>query len=336
MSLSKVFNSYSSIENSYKDKFINQILTKGFHTQEWVKTEKIHGCNFSAIITGQSEIQWCRRNDILKPGENFNNYKKISQRYTEDLKDIFFALKTQHKNLCSIQVYGELFGGIYNHPNVSSVPGVSAVMKGINYNPDIDWIIYDILLTNLEGDKIKSSYLDYKNLTQLVDRYAKTLRYLPPEYGTFEELMSHPEVFPTTIPTFYGLPEIKDNMAEGFVIKPVVSQSFPTGVRVIVKKKNPKFLEVKKMPKSQPKTSQTEVDSFMKQIIPYLTIPRIQSVVSKMTEAERKQLQKVSGLLIKDALKEAELQVPLKIKKEVNFAMNKYVIPMIVNVLKEQ
>jgi hypothetical protein len=39
----------------------------------WVMTEKIHGSNFSFIYNG-IVLQCARRNDILKPGENFHNY----------------------------------------------------------------------------------------------------------------------------------------------------------------------------------------------------------------------------------------------------------------------
>jgi hypothetical protein len=43
------FKKYNSIENSYREKFLEKIKSIVPPTEKWVVTEKIHGSNFSFI-----------------------------------------------------------------------------------------------------------------------------------------------------------------------------------------------------------------------------------------------------------------------------------------------
>jgi hypothetical protein len=45
------FQKFSSIENVYRTKFLNQIIEQGKSSGEWVVTEKIHGClTYDALV----------------------------------------------------------------------------------------------------------------------------------------------------------------------------------------------------------------------------------------------------------------------------------------------
>lgn len=44
------FKKYNSIENSYRQKFLNYIVEQGKAAGEWTVSEKVHGANFSFVV----------------------------------------------------------------------------------------------------------------------------------------------------------------------------------------------------------------------------------------------------------------------------------------------
>ena len=81
-----MFEKYSSLENHYNGKFIEKIRGAGFdmHTVEWVAREKIHGTNFSVIIT-PTEIVPAKRTGFVLEGESFFGHED----YHEEVQEFF-------------------------------------------------------------------------------------------------------------------------------------------------------------------------------------------------------------------------------------------------------
>ena len=64
------FTKYSSIENSYREKYINQIIEQGYANEEFVVSSKTDGANFSFIYDGK-EVEVASRTQIVD-GTFFN------------------------------------------------------------------------------------------------------------------------------------------------------------------------------------------------------------------------------------------------------------------------
>ncbi|MCO0615492.1 hypothetical protein M8756_19695, partial [Lutimaribacter sp. EGI FJ00015] len=83
-----MFEKYSTLENHYNGKFIERIRNAGFDVSEtWVAREKIHGTNFSVIVTKDS-IQPAKRTGPILPAEDFFGYMVIMGRYNESFKAV--------------------------------------------------------------------------------------------------------------------------------------------------------------------------------------------------------------------------------------------------------
>jgi len=85
------------------------------------------------------------------------------------------AIKGQYPNVEAVTIYGELFGGlefsrfiffssfflkkyfkiigVYEHPNITSIPGVIPVQREIQYSPNLHFKAFDILVIANQGEK---------------------------------------------------------------------------------------------------------------------------------------------------------------------------------------
>ena len=88
------FTKYSSIENSYREKEIERIITNGFANKdiEWVVTEKIHGCfeKNQKVLTknGYKKISKINENDFVLSFNHKNGkfeYKKVKKSINRNL-----------------------------------------------------------------------------------------------------------------------------------------------------------------------------------------------------------------------------------------------------------
>lgn len=90
---------YPSIENDYREKLVDRIKVH-FDDDDWIATEKIHGANFSAIVstdseTGEIRVVYAKRSGVIAPHEKFFNHRRIDERHRaafvirEFLKDAF-------------------------------------------------------------------------------------------------------------------------------------------------------------------------------------------------------------------------------------------------------
>jgi len=268
---------YSSIENTYREEFIQLIKTEGKEAGQWVVTEKIHGGQLALYYDG-SEFKASTRTAFLTPGMDFFNYEKVVAANADKVKEIYRILASERGDISLVIVYGELFGGDYPHPDVPKVKNAKRLQKGVFYHPDNLFYAFDI--------RVNGRFLTVDEANRLFEAagmfYAK-----PILRGTFEECLNHPNKFPSKISEWLGLPPLQDNIAEGIVIKPVNPEFLQIGERVILKSKNEKFEErksIKKRPKKQGAEITGSGEQLLEELLSLVTENRLQNVLSKQGE----------------------------------------------------
>lgn len=331
------FTKYSEIENTYRNDEIERIRSHGFDAPsiKWGVTEKVDGSNLSFWVS-PDYIRVAKRSQFLSPGEIFYNHNVILEKYQTDFYNIYQIIRAQYGQYFPyIIIYGEIFGGSYNHPDVSKDNTARKVQNRIQYCPWNDYYVFDIAFPDSNTDKIVFLTTDEFNFacanTNLL--YAKTLF-----SGTFDECLSFNKEFITTIPKILNLPEIENNYAEGVVIKPDIPLSFRNGRRVILKNKIDKFSEITKT-KKEKKPLLPEVSEYIEYIKDYITESRYISVVSKIGEVSFDNFGEIIKNYSEDVLNEFIKDYPdfetldKDIKKQITKEMNKIISPLIRNQL---
>lgn len=316
-----MFKKYSSLENHYNNKFIEKLRTNGLTGGEWVAREKIHGTNFSLIIE-RDAVTCAKRTGPILPAEDFYGYEIVLKNYADSIKSVQHLIESI--NYQSYQIYGEFAG-----------PGIQ---KNVDYG-DKDFYVFDIRVTKEDGTE--SVLTDTLMEAFCIIHKFKVAPCLAT--GSFEDLIKLPNDFDSVVPDYNfavdnaGLtianstdfiPKVEGKVftAEGFVLKPDVPTWLPNGNRVAIKCKNSKFSEKKKSDKpikAAVVLSQDDMD-LMWQFTDYVTVNRINNVISKIGEVSKKDFGKVMGLTVQDILEEAareELELtdaenPVEVKKQ--------------------
>jgi Rnl2 family RNA ligase len=282
------FNEYQHMENDYKFLKLNDVKNiLSDNTLQFVALEKIHGTNFSFICDGINVLP-CRRTDILKLEDNFFNYQTIFNKYKKDVMCLFEIVKNLikdkfDKNITQIQLYGELYGGLY--PNVKKIIGSKMVQKGIYYSNTNDFMAFDIKYKYIEENKIKSTFLDWDYFLQSI--YLTSIPIVPILLnGGWDEISKLNPKFESIVYKKHNLPKIDNNFSEGFVIKPTKEIIFgEDNTRLIWKFKNPSFLEIistndKKISTISPKI----VNSNLTKLEKYVNENRYNNIKAKVLE----------------------------------------------------
>ncbi len=321
------FKKFNSIENSYQSDFIKSIYDNGFGEEKFVVQEKIHGANFSFITNGK-EIITAKRTELIEENENFYNSLKIKKKYESKLIALFENI-SKERNLKTLTVFGEIFGGGYPHKKIQKNETAKLVQRGIYYNPDNDFFAFDILINNEE-------YLDINTTNKLFEKfdfiYAKTLF-----KGSLKDCLEYPNKFKTTIPKEYGLPELDGNICEGVIIRPLKPLFFNNGSRVIVKNKNEDWAEnnnyidteiLKNLLHEEEELSEN-AEKICEEVYKYISTNRLSNVISKIGEVNpKKDFGKVLGLFSKDILLDFFKEYQSKydaLEKHESKAINKFV-----------
>jgi len=300
------FRKYTSIDSAYRQKTIDFIVDQSLTGGEWIVTEKLHGSNFS-IWTDGIEIQYAKRTGFIQPTERFYGYERVVPSLESKMKELYNRLAVADKKTIVV-LYGELYGGSYPHPNVSSVQGATSVQKGVWYNPDNGFYAFDLMILQEtktgEGHK---EIVDYNRFEILMEDmgffYAKKLF-----IGTFNECLDYSNEFQTTIPDILGLPKIEGNICEGVVIKPVVPTFFGSGERVILKNKNERWAEKGKKVKVKTQFNfSPEAQDVLDELKSMITENRLRNVLSKIGPIGQKEFGKLLGEVNKDVLVEFNL-----------------------------
>lgn len=289
-----MFVKYTSIENSYREEFLDRIKSHGFWGQEYVVQEKIHGANFSFYTENGIDFKSAKRSGTIEVGEKFHNYELILEQLKPNLIRIWDELKIKYPTLKQMNIFGELMGGSYPHKSVPQDNHSARVQKGIFYSPKNIFYAFDILINGdqfLPIDEI-NYFFEKENLL-----HAKTLF-----RGSLKECLKYPNSFNSTIPAELGLPELENNICEGVIIKPVEPCFFKNGVRVILKNKNERWSENTKFHKTIKKVEPLpeKVVKLQEAILTYATENRLNNVISKIGEINYQDFGRVLGLFNKD------------------------------------
>ncbi len=236
-----------------------------FNKVKWVVLEKVHGSNFSIYCDGK-KTRFGKRSAFLEPNEWFYNYETIRDRLTEQaLSLINTRLKKEYKDMQYCIIYGELLGGFYPQDETQWKGPVEAkrinsrnecllalsdraIQEGIYYSPNVEYIGYDIVIIDSDGQAI------FMNYDQVMSHLkAIGMHYLEPLLiSSFTNAMKYNLNFDSKVAVDLfkqrKLPS-GTNIAEGVVIKPLdgslrILDKKDNDVRCMVKLKNPQFLEI--------------------------------------------------------------------------------------------
>ena len=291
------FKKYNSIENSYRTSYIKKVIYSGLNDGEWCVTEKVDGANYSFSYDGQ-ELKHARRSDFISELESFMGSVEVNKKYDDMIKRIYSILIDLKYKFESFTVYGEIFGGIYRHEDVSPVNNAKVVQHRINYCPHNDFYAYDLTIDDCYIPRDQA----YKIFESVGLIYAKPLF-----IGTFDKCLKYKNDYQTTIPSIFNLPEIENNITEGNVIAPWNNVKYFKDERVIIKNKNKLFSEkMKTKHKTTKEVKQLSENglSVYHELLSYLNESRVSSVVSKIGIISTKDFGKIMKLVRADMFEE--------------------------------
>lgn len=298
------FKKYSSIENHFNREFMEHVVEQMPQDLQYVVQEKVHGANTSFLCDG-NEVKFAKRTSMLEDEEKFYDYPELLEAYKDKVLNLFARVKSQHSEVVTISVFGEMFGGLYPHNDVKTNRKLTLIQKGVCYTPEHEFYGFDIYLSDGEN----GWYLPVDEVNEIFEAegffYAKTLF-----RGTLAECLKYPNAFPSKISEWLGLPAIEDNICEGIVIRPVTPMYLRNGSRVLIKSKNERFAEKKSVKKRNKLFAEhvpysDELKSLVSEVDAYVTENRLTNVVSHIGEVHvPKDFGKIMGLFSKDVLED--------------------------------
>jgi len=248
----------------------------------WVAREKLHGAHFVVAIAG-TEVHFGKRKEWLATDTPFFGWQLLADdlrsRISNVARDVgarvFFA-------------YGELLGGAYPHPEVSAIPGLSAIQTGIWYAPDIRWVVFDLLAADSEEDE--GTFLAHGEVEALALAHGLLV---PPliRRARRVDLESVPVRAQSRFPAVLGLPPIADNIAEGIILKP--DTRLRPSERPVIKRKIPEFDDAKFDESAAWAPGRLSVEELLLWVDRLVNPARIQSARSKVGTAREAIVQEV-------------------------------------------
>jgi len=303
------FKKYPSIENIYRERFIENVRVAGYANENYHVQEKIHGVNLAIYCDGES-IQFAAREHVITGDEKFYGLNDISQELAIDAFNLWHIIKQYEaaEFVTGFIIYGELFGGMYPHSEVPKNNDVIRVQKGVHYGPDTMFIAFDLYVTSQEPEDLsEGSFINVSFANNLFDTVGIT-RAETLHFGNLDSCLEYSSEFQTTIPSISGLPEIEDNICEGVVIKPDNSLYLNSGKRVVIKNKNERFSEKNRERKHKPTEPLSPItEAFVNTALSYVNENRYNNVVSKMGEIDYDEPKNISILipaLVKDVMED--------------------------------
>ena len=301
------FRKYTSIENSYNQELIQQIIDEKLDNEIFVVQEKAHGGNLSIWTNDGANFVTAKRTAYLEADEKFYNHNSVLEILKPKLVEMWNILVKKH-DIQHLTIFGEIIGGVYPHPDVEKDKESIQVQKGVYYSPSNEFYAFDILLNN-------NLFLPLDEANELFEQldflFARTIF-----QGTLNEVLAYPNTFQSTISKDLNLSEIEGNTCEGIVIKTISNTNFESGKRVILKNKNEKWAEREKNKKRRKKPPiGEEVKVLISDIGTYVTENRLNSVISKIGEITQKDFGQVMGLFSKDVVEDFQKDYKDEISK---------------------
>jgi Rnl2 family RNA ligase len=327
-----MFKKYSSLENHYNSKFIEKLYSLGLTGGEWVAREKIHGTNFSLIIE-RDKVTCAKRTGPILPAEDFYGYEIVLKKYDKAIKGVQEVMDSISTSVpVTYQVFGEFAGG--------------GIQKGVDYG-EKDFYVFDIIINTESGDTYYMS--DYE-----MQDFCNTFGFkMAPMLGrgTFDALIMIPNDLDSVLAAYnvtasedlveanncvFDANVIGDNTAEGYVLKPCFPKWLPNGARVAIKCKNSKFSEKKKSDKPiKAKVELSKADNKLVGILAcYVTLNRVNNVISKIGEIGPKDFGKVMGLTVQDILEETSREGITLTQADNPSLIKKELVKMVQDVLR--
>jgi len=273
------FRKFTSIENSYREKFVREVVEQGYSSSGWVVSEKIHGANLSFWVTNDG-VRIAARNQFVD--ETFYDCGEVVRRYEQGLLEM---KRKEFGDLEFVVVYGELYG-----------PGIQ---KGIFYGKRKDFAAFelavlgdpDLTYTVTAAKRVLNEYgIPFVPILHVCDSLEEALRYPNDQQSVVALTLNGCD--PSEVP--------EDNVYEGVVIVTESAQFLTDGSRVILKNKNEKWLEKSKQPK--PERVKTEINTHGAE--DYVNANRLGSVVSKMGEVTPCRFGEVLKAMSEDVLED--------------------------------
>lgn len=292
------FSGYEKMPNNLKKLGLSENDFSQMEKLKWVVTEKVHGANFSFIYEN-GNFKCAKRKEYLKWTDDFFGFQLIVNKLEDNLLRLFENLSNEIPGKKYI-VYGELFGGKYPHPDVEPVKDLHAIQTGVYYTPSIEFCAFDIAIETDGSDS--KYYLDYETSVAYFKQFG--IFYAQPLLtGRFNEAVNFNIRINSAIPKEFKLPELKDNLIEGVVIKPFNQIDSTLFSRPIIKLKNPEFDEEDKFHEAEKWSfipnisSKTEDLSFIvDELRNYVTQNRLKSAISKIGKLDMNNQLRVSEI----------------------------------------
>jgi Rnl2 family RNA ligase len=314
-----MFKQYPKGEGVSK-RIVSSVVCAGLDkATQWLCFEKIHGANGCMIIT-DNEIKFARRRAIVDDDDNFYNYKKIVERYKDNLRKFYNNIVNIYQKVTTVRVYGELYGGIYPGQQSVDIP----VQQGIYYSPRVEFMAFDV---HIEMSNETCEWLTYTMYSSELDKV--NIPYVTSLFeGSFEDAIMFDNHFETTIPKLHGLPAIEGNICEGIVIKPSKSILLG-GDKIMIKSKNCKFTE--KKPNTSNVFESITIPEELKDLPEYVNDNRLDAAISKVGEVIPKNMSKIIKEFTSDILEEymRDHQLSKETKKLTGKMLSKLCVPLV-------
>lgn len=350
-----MFKKYQSITNT-NSRYLQEALNSLGHKRA-VVLEKVHGANYQVSYDGTGFTVGSRRKQ-LGTSESFYSDLSIRGVFCDRVKSLYELIKEQalaqekaalsgaqalrdkgkteeadeyyrkakpsiSPNFRSIRVRGELYGGMYNHPNVAVLPNLARVGKGkVSYAQNVS-----IAAFALEIDDVPLGWLETKILLFSADIPTVPCLFV----GTFEECVEwsaenkhNPTLIPNGTPWLdskgnpilqdgspQALPQIEGNIREGHVITFLEPEFLPDGRIIMFKDVNSEYAEnQRKVPrKVEVKLTKAESD-VVAEVSKGFTEERLVTQFS-YEDYSRRDFTSVMGKVVSDCLGEARVESAL-------------------------
>lgn len=266
-----MFRKWTSLENHYREKYINDVLAvyPQLAGETFVITEKIHGSNFHWHFSPNELVRAASRNSYLDTSGSFQG------AVIQELLEAHWDLLDKLQDLCNyegvdIRLYGELFG--------------NGVQKGVYYSDNKRLLYFGFVF----DDELQPFYT--------LEQYVPT-EYLVPVLqiaDSLQEALNFDTEFNSVIAG------VDDNICEGVVISPYYKTYLFYDSPFYIKKKNESFSEKSKAKKE---IVSDEVVARMKaEFDLYVNENRLQNVFSKYGAiSSPKEIGQYIKLLLEDA-----------------------------------
>lgn len=215
-----------------------------------VAVPKLHGSNIQFTVwrvDGSTiQVRAGRRNGYIEPGaDHFGHGLAVAAQGIQEGLERLYARMTSPLESQVMRVYGEVYGGVYTHPDVPAQShGRKPVQRHINYSPNIRLAFFDICMSPSDAkdtDVDRHTWLSFDDASDVCRRVG--LPWVPPAFrGSIDETVAWARAHSADNALAYwnpeGLPLLEMNAGEGFVVRTVGE------TQVTAKIKNPRFEEI--------------------------------------------------------------------------------------------